>query len=392
MCIWRSFCYKFRAINSFACFVFTTYKFQDDYISHLTAAYAKISQMYETREQSAEKANDKCSGAASMDTTDSPLYTEYKKTNGKIDDRIVELMAERDEAVDTFIREVQNRNEAARMTHEKEKRDLEKRLNDLASKNTALNDRLTEEKENNDKNQKEIALVKQEKSRIESDFAALQTLIEENEKLLAARYEDMTESNERMSNEIKEMANKLMQRDHALNEMTAKLNDKERSLSQTFRLELKRLNGLIADKQKQSETLRTENGMLLKQLNDSDAERATMLNTIQTLNEEKANVTLELTAIRMQSESSMKSLEDKEEENIDAIVRLASENEALEARCKELEHQLMNTSGAKPTTITAEESPLDLRACAGLTSISKSKPTAGIRSKNQINNFCLDLS
>lgn len=343
--------------------------------------------MYETREQSAEEANNKCAEAVPMDTPDSRLHTEYKKRIGKMDDRVVELMAERDEAVDAFIEEIQNRNQAARMTHENEKRDLENRLNDLATENAALNGRLTKERETNDKSQEEIALVKQDKSLIESDFAALQThidtVIEEKEKL--------SESNERMSNEIKEMGNTLEQRDHALNEMTAKLNDKERSLSQTFRLELKRLNGSIADKQKQNETLRTENGMLLKRLSGSDAERATMLSTIQMLNEEKANVTVELTAIQMQSESSMKSLVDKDEENIDALVRLQSENEALHARCNELHQQLMNISGAKPTTIINEESPLDLSACAEPTSISNSEPIARISSNNQTNNFCLDL-
>lgn len=221
---------------------------------------------------------------------------------------------------------------------------------------------LTAEKEKIEKSEAELASIKQEKIRIESELAALQknnhTISEEKKKL----QDDMLaikQNNARMSNEIIEIKNKLLQRDDEIKKMVDELNSKEAALTDTKNKEIqirkiakkykdsyfdlqskhealvaekaaqplaqqaaelcdtnlsqtdKTLNDTInelgtsiAEKQEQNELLRAENETLSKQLSELDAKHANVLRelniTIQTLNEEKKHITRELTTTKTQ--------------------------------------------------------------------------------------------
>lgn len=117
----------------------------------LKEAYEKISKnnivMRELREQinvltaDLKSTSDKYTQAISMHTSDLQAYNECKEKLSKLEGQIGKLSAERDEAV-AALKEVQDGNEATRVLLEKEKHDLEKRLEDLNSQNTAVHDQL----------------------------------------------------------------------------------------------------------------------------------------------------------------------------------------------------------------------------------------------------------
>lgn len=311
---------------------------------------------------------------------------------------------------------------------------------------------LTAEKEKIEKYEAELTSIKQEKSRIESELALLQKnnhTISDEKKKLADDILVIKQNNARMSNEIIEIKNKLLQRDDEVKKMVDELNNKEAQLNDIknkeiqvrkiakkykdsfFELQnkyevltaenaakplaqqaaelcdtnaslqtdqalndaIKELNGTIADKQEQNESLRSENEALSKQLSELDAKHATAMVHIQTLTEEKKHIIRELTTtktqlvnsehvrtehdnLKTQNESRIKDLSDQEKENKDTIARLQRENDGLQARLSQLQRQLGNQPGAKPTTSTGaiEKSPSDAARTANV------KPMAGTSS------------
>lgn len=117
----------------------------------LKESYEKISRMNITLRDLREQVNvlqadlkttsDKYTQAVSMHTSDLQAYTECREKLSTIEGQIGKLSAERDEAV-ASLQELQNGNEAARKLLEKEKHDLEQRLDDLNAQNAALHDQL----------------------------------------------------------------------------------------------------------------------------------------------------------------------------------------------------------------------------------------------------------
>lgn len=85
--------------------------------------------------------SDKYTQAVSMHTSDLQAYTECKEKLVAVEGKIDKLTAERDEAIST-LNELQNGNEAARVLLEKDKQNLEQRLDDLNAQNTALHEQL----------------------------------------------------------------------------------------------------------------------------------------------------------------------------------------------------------------------------------------------------------
>lgn len=267
--------------------------------------------------------------------------------------------------------------------------------------------------ENIDKYLSEIASIKQEKNIIESELDALQkdneAIFDEKEKL-ANDIQMMEQSNEQLSNEIDKIKNELMHRDDELKKLTENFNAKDRHLVLIRKIALKykcslydlrqkhdelvaekaakslnqqaaelchtntstqtdvspnhisnELNDLIADKQQQNDSLRTEIETLSKRLMVLDAEHTSTLNTIQTLIDEKEKITFELRENKKQSEFHMKNSIDKDKKNTEAIVRLTRKNGALESHIYQLRCQLANVSSEKSTTKVNEKSPLDAR-------------------------------
>lgn len=117
----------------------------------LKEAYEKISKsnisMRDLREQvnllnsELKQTSDKYTKAISLHTSDLQAFTECKEKLSKLEDQMGKLSTERDEAV-AALKEIQDGNEATRTLLMKEKEDLEKRLIDLNSQNTALHDQL----------------------------------------------------------------------------------------------------------------------------------------------------------------------------------------------------------------------------------------------------------
>lgn len=117
----------------------------------LKEAYEKISKsniaLRDLREQinvltaELKTTSDKYTQAISLHTSDLQSYTDCKEKLSKIECQIGKLTAERDEAV-SALNELQSGNEATRTLLEKEKQELEKRLDDLNSQNAALHDQL----------------------------------------------------------------------------------------------------------------------------------------------------------------------------------------------------------------------------------------------------------
>lgn len=237
------------------------------------------------------------------------------------------------------------------------------------------------EKGNFDHHQAEMASIRREKNRLESEFVALQkdneTIFEKKEKL-ADDILVMKHNNERMANEIGKISNKLMKRDNELKEMSDKLDATEHdlTLARDIALKYKQLffdlqnthDELVAEKadklldqcatklcysnasaqtdeclndaneelmdvkQQEIEFFRTENELLSKRLSDLNAKHTTVLNANQTLIDEKEKLTIELNALKVQSESSQKKLAHKDEENTMVIehvspkpIKMASE-------------------------------------------------------------------
>lgn len=85
--------------------------------------------------------NDKYTQAITMHTSDLQAFTECKQKLSNIESQIGKLSTERDEAV-AALEELQTGNETTRTLLEKEKHELEKRLDDLNSQNAALHDQL----------------------------------------------------------------------------------------------------------------------------------------------------------------------------------------------------------------------------------------------------------
>lgn len=85
--------------------------------------------------------SDKYTQAVSMHTSDLQAYTECKEKLSAVEGKIDKLTAERDEAVATLT-ELQNGNATTRSLIEKDKQNLEQRLDDLNSQNTALHEQL----------------------------------------------------------------------------------------------------------------------------------------------------------------------------------------------------------------------------------------------------------
>lgn len=117
----------------------------------LKEAYEKISKsnitLRDLREQinvltaDLKSTSDKYTQAISMHTSDLQAFTECKEKLGRVEAQISKLTAERDDAV-AALDELQTGNEATRTLLEKEKRELEQRLDDLNSQNAALHDQL----------------------------------------------------------------------------------------------------------------------------------------------------------------------------------------------------------------------------------------------------------
>lgn len=114
-------------------------------------AYEKISQMNiklrDLREQvnvlqvDLKNTSDKYTQAVHMHTSDLQAYSDCKEKLSMVENQISKLTAERDEA-NAALQEIQNGSEAARTLVEKEKHNLEQRLDDLNAQNSALHDQL----------------------------------------------------------------------------------------------------------------------------------------------------------------------------------------------------------------------------------------------------------
>lgn len=117
----------------------------------LKEAYEKISKsnikLRDLREQintltaELKTTSDKYTQAVSMHTSDLQAYTECKQKLSNVENQISKLIAERDEAVAT-LKELQEGNETTRALLEKDRHELDKRLNDLNAQNAALHDQL----------------------------------------------------------------------------------------------------------------------------------------------------------------------------------------------------------------------------------------------------------
>lgn len=117
----------------------------------LKEAYEKISKsntiLRDLREQvnvltaDLKTTSDKYTQAISMHTSDLHAYTDCKEKLSKVQEQISKYKMERDEAV-AALKEIQDGSEVTRTLLEKDKHELEQRLNDLNSQNAALHDQL----------------------------------------------------------------------------------------------------------------------------------------------------------------------------------------------------------------------------------------------------------
>lgn len=111
-----------------------------------------------------KNANDKYTRAFSLHTSDLQQLTECKDKLSRIEEQVSRLKAERDDAVST-LNELQNGNEAALKMLEKERNELNERLDSLNSQNIALHDQLqlmsstlTAVQSNNESNAEDVSM------------------------------------------------------------------------------------------------------------------------------------------------------------------------------------------------------------------------------------------
>lgn len=110
-------------------------------ISRMNIALRDLREQVNVLQADLKSTSDKYTQAVSMHTSDLQAYTECKEKLSTVEGKISKLTAERDEAI-AALKELQNGNEATRTLLEKEKRDLDQRLDDLNAQNTALHDQL----------------------------------------------------------------------------------------------------------------------------------------------------------------------------------------------------------------------------------------------------------
>lgn len=321
---------------------------------------------------------------------------------------------------------------------------------------------LTIEKEKIEKAETELAAIKQEKNRIESELAALmknnQTITEEKRKL-SEEILAVKQNHSRMSHEIIEIKGKILQRDDEIKKMVEELATKDAQLNDSKKKEIqirqiakkykdsffdlqnkeeerkadqaakpleqqaadlteanrsqaekalndkiKELDSSVSEKLEQNDSLRSENESLTKRLNELENKHGNALKelnvTIQTLTEEKRNITRELAVtktqlltceqtrtendnMKFQNENRIhrleKDLTEMDKENKETIARISRENESLQLRLNQLHRQLGLQQGTKPTTSTSsnEKSPSDAARTANV------KPMAGGPSTQQ---------
>lgn len=111
-----------------------------------------------------KNANDKYTRAFSLHTSDLQQLTECKDKLSRIEEQVSRLKAERDDAV-AALNELQNGNEAALKLLEKERNELNERLDSLNSQNIALHDQLqlmsstlTAVQSNNESNAEDVSM------------------------------------------------------------------------------------------------------------------------------------------------------------------------------------------------------------------------------------------
>lgn len=356
-------------------------------LADLIAAHEKINQMYATqRELNAQidalqanlkEASDKYTEAVSVKTSTTQTYAKCEERLGIVDCQLVILTTERDEAIATLDK-LQNENEAARLLHDQEKHDLEQRLNDLIAQNTT-----------------ELASSKQQKVEIESRLATLQTenqLISDEKKKLVDDNQAINLDNKKMSNELVELKPLLEQSDGEIKKIAGKLNAKQTLIGEIKNKEIQirkiaiRYKNLFGDLQTKYEALeaekaaqiKTQDEAFSKQLCELDAKHASTMKTLQSMIEEKKQVSSELTAtktqlvnseqvrieidhLKSQMENRVNDLTDENKKNEEEIARLKSENRVL--RLKQLPKV---QSGAKPTKLTKDAHTKNAKPIAGM--------------------------
>lgn len=295
--------------------------------------------------------NDKCTEMqASMRTSPSPANAKCVERLGIVECQLVLLTTERDEAIAAL--------EAARIEGDRERRDLEQRLDDLIAQETAFNHQLTVKKEIIDEHQVEIVSTKQQKSDIESRLATLQTknqMIFEEKKKLTDDFVAISSDNEKMSSEIVALKHLVEQRNDEINKMVEQANSNALVLAQVRKIALRYRKSFNELQQKSKfefervAKIQMQNDTLIKQLCESDANHSAAMKTVETLTEDKHRLSSELTAIRTQlanSDQTINNIKSRIEarvnveindRNQEEIVRLTHDNKALQARLNRLD-------------------------------------------------------
>lgn len=146
------------------------HKLQQDHKAALEKIAKNTIEMRDLRDQISvltsdlKHANDKYTRAFSLHTSDLQQLTECKDKLSKIEEQVSRLKAERDDAV-SALNELQNGNEAALKLLEKERNELNERLDGLNSQNIALHDQLqlmsstlTAVQSNNESNAEDVSM------------------------------------------------------------------------------------------------------------------------------------------------------------------------------------------------------------------------------------------